>query len=164
MLKKLRTSKRNYWIKQWYSSIASLFKMGTSRKGKNLLPGSEFYPLRAVSYGMENHFYHNRWPPLNVTIFITHMHYCIMAARPMHKSKQGRPWSDCFWRSSLILVCTVCQGHFGRQQVFKFLDHLPYHENWKLLAPQLGWKISLSIQSPHTSMGWATGIYTWDGL
>ena len=37
-LKKLRTSKGNYWIKQWFSSIASLFKMGTSLKGKNLLP------------------------------------------------------------------------------------------------------------------------------
>ena len=23
-------------------------------------------------------------------------------------SKQGRPWSDCFWRSSLIWVCLVC--------------------------------------------------------
>ena len=22
---------------------------------------------------MENHFYHIKWPPLNVTIFITHM-------------------------------------------------------------------------------------------
>ena len=38
MLKKLRTSKGDYSIKQWFSSIASLFKMGTSLKGKNLLP------------------------------------------------------------------------------------------------------------------------------
>ena len=30
-------------------------------------------------------------------------------------SKQGRPWSDCFFRSSLIWVCTVCQGLFSRQ-------------------------------------------------
>ena len=42
-LKKLRTPKGDYlkgdyWIKQWFSSIASLFKMGTSLKGKNLLP------------------------------------------------------------------------------------------------------------------------------
>ena len=37
-LKKLHTSKGDYWIKQWFSSIASLFKMGTSLKGKNLLP------------------------------------------------------------------------------------------------------------------------------
>ena len=27
-----------YWIKQWFSSIAPLFKMGASLKGKNLLP------------------------------------------------------------------------------------------------------------------------------
>ena len=37
-LKKLCTSKGDYWIKQWFSSIAPLFKMGTSLKGKNLLP------------------------------------------------------------------------------------------------------------------------------
>ena len=28
-------------------------------------------------------------------------------------SKQGRPWSDCFFRSSLIWVCAVCLGLFG---------------------------------------------------
>ena len=38
LLKKLRTSKGDYWIKQWFSSIASLFEMETSLRGKNLLP------------------------------------------------------------------------------------------------------------------------------
>ena len=44
-----------------------------------------------------------------------------------HNSKQGRPWSDCFWRSSLIWVCPVCLSLFGRQLhvVFKILEHLP---------------------------------------
>ena len=37
-LKKYRTSKGDYWIKQWFSLISSLFKMGTPLKGKNLLP------------------------------------------------------------------------------------------------------------------------------
>ena len=32
---------------------------------------------------MENHFYHIRCPPLNVTIFITHMINCVMGATPM---------------------------------------------------------------------------------
>ena len=36
--RKLRTSNGDSWIKQWFSSIASLFEMGTSIKGKNLLP------------------------------------------------------------------------------------------------------------------------------
>ena len=36
-LKKLRTSKEDNWNKQRFSSIASLFKIGTSLKGKNLL-------------------------------------------------------------------------------------------------------------------------------
>ena len=35
--KKLRTSKGGYWIKQWFSKIASLFIMETSLKGKNSL-------------------------------------------------------------------------------------------------------------------------------
>ena len=34
-----RTLKKgDYWVKQWFCSIVSLFKMGTSLKGKNLLP------------------------------------------------------------------------------------------------------------------------------
>ena len=37
-LKKVRTSKGDYWIKKWFSSISSLFKMRTFLKGKNLLP------------------------------------------------------------------------------------------------------------------------------
>ena len=38
-LKKLRTSKGDYWIKHWFSSIAPLFKMETSLKGKNFFHG-----------------------------------------------------------------------------------------------------------------------------
>ena len=37
-LKRLCTSKGDYWIKQCFSSIAYLFKVGTSLKEKNLLP------------------------------------------------------------------------------------------------------------------------------
>ena len=37
-LKKVRTSKGDYWIKQLFSSIVSLFNMGTSLKGQNYLP------------------------------------------------------------------------------------------------------------------------------
>ena len=41
-------------------------------------------------------------------------------------SKQGRPWSDCFFRSSLIWVCAVCLlGIFGRKLVFKILEYIP---------------------------------------
>ena len=35
---KIRTSKGDYCIKQWFSTITSLFKMGTSLKEKNFLP------------------------------------------------------------------------------------------------------------------------------
>ena len=37
-LKRLRTSTGDYWIKQGFSLISPLFKMGTSLEGKNLLP------------------------------------------------------------------------------------------------------------------------------
>ena len=37
MVKKLHTLKGDYWIKQWFSSIGSLFKMGPSLKGKNFV-------------------------------------------------------------------------------------------------------------------------------
>ena len=60
MLKMLPTSKIDFWIKQCFSSIAPLFKMRTSLKGKNAPRGSEFFPLRAVPYGIENHFHHIR--------------------------------------------------------------------------------------------------------
>ena len=61
------------------------FQNGNFSQRKELAPGgSEFFPLRAVSYGMENHFYHIRWPLLNVTIFIMHVHNCVMGATPMN--------------------------------------------------------------------------------
>ena len=44
-LKKLSTSKGEYCIKQGFSTITSLFKMGTSLKGKNLLPEGVNYFL-----------------------------------------------------------------------------------------------------------------------
>ena len=93
MLKKLRTSGGDYWNKQWFTSIASIFfEMGTSLEGKNSLPaprGSEFFPLRAVPFGMENQFHHIRWPPLSVTIFITHVHNYIMVATPIEPAHPG---------------------------------------------------------------------------
>ena len=58
-LKKLRTSKGDYWIKQRFSLIVSLFKVGISLKGNNLLSeGANSFLLRAVPYGMISHIYH----------------------------------------------------------------------------------------------------------
>ena len=62
-----------------FSSIAPLVKMGISLNGKHLLPGG------AVPYGMDNHFYHIRRHPLNVSIFISHVDNCVMGATPMQK-------------------------------------------------------------------------------
>ena len=53
MLKKLRTSKGDYWIKQRFSSIASLSKMGTSLKGKNLFQREQilYFKSSSLRYG-----------------------------------------------------------------------------------------------------------------
>ena len=45
-------SKGDYWIKQRFYSIGSLFKLGKEFAPK----GSELFPLRAVPYGMEKTF------------------------------------------------------------------------------------------------------------
>ena len=76
-LKKYTHIKGDYWNKQRFSSISSLFKMGTYLKGKNLLPeGANSLLLEQFLMVWKNHFYHIRWPPLNVTIFITHVRSC----------------------------------------------------------------------------------------
>ena len=51
--------------------------MGTSFKEKHLLPRG------ASPYGIDNHFYHIRRHPLNVSIYITHVDNCVMGAMPM---------------------------------------------------------------------------------
>ena len=57
--------------------------MGTSLKGKNLLPeGADSCLKKAVPYGIENHFYHIKLPSLNVT-FTTHVRNGEMEATPM---------------------------------------------------------------------------------
>ena len=48
--------------------------MGTSLKGKNLLPeGANSFFLWAVPYSTENYYYHIEWPPFYAAIFITHV-------------------------------------------------------------------------------------------
>ena len=60
------------------------FQNGNFSKKKEFAPrGSEFFPLGAVPYGIENLFYHIRLPPLNVTILIMHVRNCVMGATPM---------------------------------------------------------------------------------
>ena len=49
--------------------------MGTSLKGNYLLPegANSFLYEQFLIDRLENTFYHIKWPPLNVTIFITHV-------------------------------------------------------------------------------------------
>ena len=67
-----------------------------SLKRKEFAPGgSELFPFRAVPYTLENQFYHNIWPPLNVTIFNTHMRMCVMGATPMREFNKRLPTYIC---------------------------------------------------------------------
>ena len=42
-------------------------------------------------------------------------------------SKPGRPWSDCLFRSSLIWVCAIWLGFFGRQLNFSIVFQIPFY-------------------------------------
>ena len=83
-LKRLRTSKGDYWMKQWFSSVASLFRMWIL-KGKIFcaLRGSKFFPLRAVPYGME-------WKITFTTLgdlpwmLLFLLRTCVIGVTPMH--------------------------------------------------------------------------------
>ena len=44
---------------------------------------------------------------------------CWNSRNACQNSKYGRPWSDYFFRSSLMRVCPVCLGLFGRQLGFR---------------------------------------------
>ena len=47
------------------------YQNGNCSYRKEFAPrGSEFFPLKAVPFGMENHFYHIRLPPLNVPFLL----------------------------------------------------------------------------------------------
>ena len=60
------------------------FQCGNFSLRKEFAPRvGEFFPVRAVPFGMINQFNHNGWPPLKVTFFNTHMCNCVMGATPM---------------------------------------------------------------------------------
>ena len=71
------------------------FQNGNFSERKEFAPRrNEFFPLRAVPYGMENHFYQSRGSSLNATIFITHVHKCVMGAKPMDSlTRQQHIWN-----------------------------------------------------------------------
>ena len=57
-------------------SVRILLKLLTKKILQNhtsKISKEKIFPLWAVSYRMENHFYRIKRPPLNVTIFITHV-------------------------------------------------------------------------------------------
>ena len=98
-LKKLRTSKGYYWIKLWLSSIASVFIIGTSLKGKKLLSKrvNSFFKSSSLWHGKSR----IRWPPLNVTILITHVRNCVLGVVWYFKNQHSQ--------SNLSRIPSECQ-------------------------------------------------------
>ena len=95
-----------------------LFHNGNFSLRKEFAPtGSEFFPLRAVVFEMENHFHHIRLPPLNVTIFITHVHNLrngryanyISNKSPVCIIKQICAYK--FEYNVIMILCKVTIGH-----------------------------------------------------
>ena len=83
-LKRLRTPKGDYWIKQWFSSIVSLFKMGTSLKEKNLLPeeansflSEQFLKVWKITFTTLGEL------PWVLLFLLRACVYCVMGATPM---------------------------------------------------------------------------------
>ena len=58
--------------------------MGTSLKGKNLLPEGANSFLYEQFHVVWKYFYHIRGPHLDVTIFISHVRNCVMGTTPMY--------------------------------------------------------------------------------
>ena len=82
---KLRTSKRDYSMKQWFSLIASLFKTGTSLKGKNLLPegaNSFLYDQYLIVWKIT--FITLSDLPWMLLFLLRRCATCVMGATPMH--------------------------------------------------------------------------------
>ena len=98
MLKKLPTSKGDYWIKQLFNSIVFYFIMGTSLIGKNLLPEGAILSFKSCFLWRGKSLLPQKVTLLNVTIFITYMRNCLMGATPtleVHKliklTEMGKP-------------------------------------------------------------------------
>ena len=71
-------------------------------------------------------------------------------------SKRGRPWSDRFFRSSsLIWVCAICLGLYGKQLMFKFLEHLPQLKVLFVLILYVPVN-DFSVMSEQVFLGWTS--------
>ena len=82
-LKKLRTSKGDYCIKQWFSKITSLFKVELLVKERICSQRGRSFSFKSSSLRYRNHFYHISWAPLSVTFLLRTWVYCVMGATPM---------------------------------------------------------------------------------
>ena len=72
-------------------------------------------------------------------------------------SKQGKPTSDCFFRSSLIWVCTVCLWLLIRQLVFKIVEIFTVHStNCRLKSKVMSY--NPSKMKRHTTKVWLCPI------
>ena len=97
-----------------------LFKMGTSLEGKHLLPegaNSFLYEQYLIVWKIT---YHIKWPPLNVTIFITHV-------------RNLRNWHYANARCQVYLLLAY-KWRFRIKQIYSFCEQKGIH---KTAGPQL---------------------------
>ena len=103
-----------------------------SSQRKEFAPrGSEFFSLWGVPFGMEK-MYHIKWPPLNVTIFITHVRIlryeryaniaCVQSEKLLKDAYQGQELPSLSW--DIIFLPTVysrskCNGESAQMRSLK---------------------------------------------
>ena len=83
-LKKIRTSKGDYCINQWFVTITSLFEMGTSLKGKNSLPeeANSFLLKQLLKVWKITFTTYGELPRVLLFLLRTCV-YCVIGATPM---------------------------------------------------------------------------------
>ena len=108
-LKNVRISKGDYWIKQWFSSFASLFKMGTSLKGKNL------FPEGANSFLWEH--YRMIWNITFTTLGDLPCYYFIRHVRKGHNGSYANADSGQLSEGSFLMMQLPCFMYLSQQGV-----------------------------------------------
>ena len=98
--------------------------MGTSLKGKNLLPeGANSFPKEQFII-VWNHI---RWTPLNVTIFISHVRSCIMRATSVWLFCAYKWLKEAVRSEHYILIIEQSQNgmHIHRRRQYSILAAYP---------------------------------------
>ena len=119
------------WVILWYAIRGLHYTCLIWSKGKHYIQciliqymWTKTLPYQVCMYSADksmtrNCFRMDKWASKNYNA-INVLEYQQNIGYQGHKMLVRRPWSDCFFRSSLIWVWTIWLCFYGRQQVLKF--------------------------------------------